>query len=147
MLFRSLSGGQRQRLSIARSIVSNPKVLLCDEATSALDPRAENVVQGALDRVTKDKTTLIIAHNIKTIMAADNIIVIANGKVHEQGTHRQLVERDDLYAAMVRAQDLDAAPQNNETERQEHIECTIDATALGAAQLEVNSDVAQTEDR
>ena len=76
----NLSGGQRQRLSIARSIVSNPKVLLCDEATSALDPRAENVVQGALDRVTKDKTTLIIAHKIKTIMAADKGCCLAVGQ-------------------------------------------------------------------
>lgn len=116
----NLSGGQRQRLCIARSILSNPKILLCDEATSALDPRAEKVVQDALDHVTKGKTTLVIAHKIKTIMAADNIIVIANGKVHEQGTHGQLVERDDLYAAMVRAQDLNTAPQNVDGSHEGH---------------------------
>ncbi|KAG8625732.1 hypothetical protein KVT40_006133 [Elsinoe batatas] len=89
-----LSGGQRQRLSIARSIISEPQILLCDEATSALDPRAEEL------------TTLIIAHRLSTVMAADHIVVMANGKVNEEGTHQQLVELDGLYAAMVRAQDL-----------------------------------------
>lgn len=142
----NLSGGQRQRLSIAKSIVSDPKVLLCNEATSALDPRAEKVIQDALDRVTKGNTTLIMAHKISTIIAADNIIVITNGKVHEQGTHRQLVERDDLYAAMVRAQDLDVAPQNNDTEHQEHKEDTIDAAELETTQPEVSSNVTQTKD-
>ena len=101
-----LSGGQRQRVAIARSIISDPKVLLLDEATSALDPRAERVVQNALHRVSANKTTLIIAHKLATVMAADNIAVMANGKVIEQGNHSELLERDGLYAAMVRAQDL-----------------------------------------
>ena len=103
-----LSGGQRQRVAIARSIISNPKVLLLDEATSALDPRAERVVQDALHRVSANKTTLVIAHKLATVMAADNIAVITGGKVVEQGTHTELIERDGLYAAMVRAQDLGA---------------------------------------
>jgi ATP-binding cassette subfamily B (MDR/TAP) protein 1 len=103
-----LSGGQRQRISIARSIISDPKILLFDEATSALDPRAEKVVQNALDRVSANKTTLVIAHKLATIMGADNIAVMANGKVVEQGTHGELLERGGLYAAMVRAQDLGA---------------------------------------
>ncbi|KAK3686424.1 hypothetical protein LTR37_019812 [Vermiconidia calcicola] len=109
-----LSGGQRQRISIARSIISDPRILLFDEATSALDPRAEKVVQNALNRVSANKTTLIIAHKLATVMAADNIAVMANGKVVEQGNHSELVERDGLYAAMVRAQDLgaDAREQN-----------------------------------
>lgn len=103
-----LSGGQLQRISIARSIISDPKILLCDEATSALDPRAEMVVQDALHHVSKSKgmTTLIIAHKLTTIMAADNIAVMSNGRIVEQGSHRALVECDGLYAAMVRAQDL-----------------------------------------
>jgi ATP-binding cassette subfamily B (MDR/TAP) protein 1 len=104
----TLSGGQRQRISITRSIVSNPRILLFDEATSALDPRAEKVVQDALDRVSKDKTTLVIAHKLTTIMSADNIAVMNSGKVVEQGTHHELLARDGLYAAMVRAQDLGA---------------------------------------
>ena len=103
-----LSGGQRQRISIARSIISDPKILLFDEATSALDPRAEKVVQNALNRVSANKTTLVIAHKLATVMAADNIAVMANGKVVEQGNHSELLERDGLYAAMVRAQDLHA---------------------------------------
>ena len=93
----TLSGGQRQRISIARSIVSNPRILLFDEATSALDPRAEKVVQDALDRVSKDKTTLVIAHKLATIMSADNIAVMNSGKVVEQGTHHELLECDGLY--------------------------------------------------
>ena len=103
-----LSGGQRQRVAIARSIISDPKVLLLDEATSALDPRAERIVQNALHRVSANKTTLIIAHKLATVMAADNIAVMANGNVVEQGNHSELLERDGLYAAMVRAQDLGA---------------------------------------
>ena len=103
-----LSGGQRQRVAIARSIISDPKVLLLDEATSALDPRAERVVQDALHRVSANKTTLVIAHKLATVMAADNIAVMTGGKVIEQGTHSELLEHDGLYAAMVRAQDLGA---------------------------------------
>lgn len=101
-----LSGGQRQRVAIARSIISNPKVLLLDEATSALDPTAERAVQEALDRVSTDKTTLIIAHKLATVKAADNIAVMTEGKVVEQGTHEELIARGGLYAAMVQSQDL-----------------------------------------
>lgn len=101
-----LSGGQRQRVAIARSIISNPKVLLLDEATSALDPTAEKVVQTALNQVSKNKTTLTIAHKLATVRTADNIVVMQQGVVIEQGTHKELVEQDGHYAAMVRAQDL-----------------------------------------
>ena len=121
---RMLSGGQRQRLSIARSIIADPKILLFDEATSALDPRAEKVVQDALTRVSKNKTTLIIAHKLATVMAADNIAVMANGNVVEQGTHRQLIERDGLYAAMVRAQDLGAQKSEGHESDTEDVEST-----------------------
>lgn len=111
-----LSGGQRQRIAIARSIVSNPKILLFDEATSALDPRSEKVVQSALNRVSVDKTTLIIAHKLATVMAADNIVVMKDGQIHEQGTHHELIERDSLYAAMVRAQDLGTKVKDEDTQ-------------------------------
>lgn len=115
-----LSGGQRQRVAIARSIISDPKVLLLDEATSALDPRAETVVQDALHRVSANKTTLVIAHKLATVMAADNIAVMTSGNVVEQGTHSELLEHDGLYAAMVRAQDLGA--ETGEPEFREGLE-------------------------
>lgn len=110
-----LSGGQRQRIAIARSIISDPKVLLLDEATSALDPRAERVVQDALHRVSVNKTTLVIAHKLATVKAADNIAVMTNGKVVEQGNHSELLKQGGLYAAMVRAQDLGAEVERPET--------------------------------
>ncbi|KAK5208744.1 hypothetical protein LTR41_005973 [Exophiala xenobiotica] len=102
----TLSGGQRQRIAIARSIVSNPKILLLDEATSALDPKAEKIVQDALNRVSKNRTTLVIAHKLATVKTADNIAVISQGRIVEQGTHHELIERNGHYAALVRAQDL-----------------------------------------
>jgi len=110
------SADSSSRISIARSIISDPKILLLDEATSALDPRAERVVQDAIDKVSANKTTLIIAHKLATVMAADNIAVMNNGKVHEQGTHADLLAADGLYAAMVRAQDLGTGEGQPETD-------------------------------
>ena len=101
-----LSGGQRQRIAIARSIVSDPKILLLDEATSALDPKAEKVVQDALSNVSRNRTTLVIAHKLATIKAADSIAVMSEGTVVEQGTHSELITKKSYYAALVSAQDL-----------------------------------------
>ncbi|KAF4556670.1 Sophorolipid transporter-like protein [Elsinoe fawcettii] len=129
-----LSGGQRQRLTIARSIVSDPKILLCDEATSALDPRAERAVQDALNKVSRGKTTLIIAHRLSTVMAADHIAVMAKGKVVEQGTHHELIGRDGLYAAMVRAQDLGAGSEDSVAQRQAKSTFCSDLTLEGQTQ-------------
>ncbi|CAD0085683.1 unnamed protein product, partial [Aureobasidium mustum] len=143
-----LSGGQRQRISIAGSIVADPKILLFDEATSALDPRAERVVQAALNRVSINKTTLIIAHKLATVMAADNIAVMTNGKVVEQGTHSELLERDGLYAAMVRAQDLGVGSTDKESDVLTHnpqrddntgkTYPTIDASSIKEASAEAS---------
>jgi len=102
----TLSGGQRQRIAIARSIISNPKVLLLDEATSALDPRSENVVQDALDKISVDRTTIVIAHKLSTVRNADNIAVISDGVVVEQGNHNTLLNLEGRYAKLVAAQDL-----------------------------------------
>ncbi|KAL2127194.1 hypothetical protein VTI74DRAFT_11118 [Chaetomium olivicolor] len=96
-----LSGGQKQRIAIARSIVSPPKVLLLDEATNALDPHAEGVAQQALDRASKGRTTIIIAHKLATIRKADNIVVMSKGRIIEQGTHEGLVAQDGTYTLLL----------------------------------------------
>ncbi|RSL41153.1 hypothetical protein CEP53_012931 [Fusarium sp. AF-6] len=109
-----LSGGQKQRIAIARSIVSEPKILLLDEATSALDPHAEGIVQKALDRASKNRTTIVIAHKLATIRNADNIVVMSKGKIVEQGRHEDLVAKAGVYANMVKTQDLSV--EGNETD-------------------------------
>lgn len=101
-----LSGGQKQRIAIARSIISEPKILLLDEATSALDPHAEKIVQQALDEASKNRTTIVIAHKLKTIRDADNIVVMKQGEIIEQGRHDDLLASDGAYAKLVKAQDL-----------------------------------------
>jgi len=101
-----LSGGQKQRIAIARSIISDPPVLLLDEATSALDANSEMVVQQALDKVARSRTTIVIAHKLATVMRADNIIVFGQGEVLEQGTHQDLLQRQGHYASLVNAQNL-----------------------------------------
>ncbi|KAI9744703.1 MAG: hypothetical protein M1818_001628 [Claussenomyces sp. TS43310] len=102
-----LSGGQRQRLAIARSIIKRPKILIFDEATSAIDVRSERIVQEALDRVAENRTTITIAHRLSTIKKADKIVVVAKGKVVEQGTHDELLmNTDGVYFGLVHAQHL-----------------------------------------
>lgn len=97
-------------MAIARSIISEPKILLLDEATSALDPHAEGIVQQALERASRDRTTIVIAHKLATIRNADNIVVMSKGKIVEQGVHNDLVARGGVYATLVKAQDL--SPDN-----------------------------------
>ncbi|XTI94332.1 leptomycin B resistance protein pmd1 [Cenococcum geophilum] len=101
-----LSGGQKQRIAIARAVVSNPKILLLDEATASLDTKSESAVQDALDRASKGRTTLVIAHRLSTIKGADNIVVMASGKIVEQGTHHQLLSQKNMYSTLVQAQEL-----------------------------------------
>ncbi|KAI6892948.1 ATP-binding cassette multidrug transport protein [Hortaea werneckii] len=126
-----LSGGQKQRIAIARSIISQPKVLLLDEATSALDPHAEAIVQKALDKASKDRTTIVIAHKLKTIQAADNIVVLAKGKIIEQGGHAELIARGAAYSNLVRAQDLLLSEENSgaESSHEDHDEPALEKSA------------------
>nr|WP_237709714.1 ABC transporter transmembrane domain-containing protein [Microbulbifer agarilyticus] len=99
-----LSGGQRQRLAIARAILKDPKILLLDEATSALDAESEHHVQRALETLMRDRTTIIIAHRLATILHADNIAVLENGRLVAQGSHQQLVVSSPLYKRLAELQ-------------------------------------------
>lgn len=92
-----LSGGQRQRISIARAVLKNPQILILDEATSALDTASEKMVQQALDRLVKDRTTIIIAHRLSTVKNADEIFVMHNGEIVEQGSHEELYDKNGYY--------------------------------------------------
>ena len=101
-----LSGGQRQRLSIARAVLKNPEFLILDEATSALDTESEQLVQQALTRMLKGRTSVVIAHRLSTIQNADKIIVIDEGRIAEQGTHTELIARGGIYAKLIEMQSL-----------------------------------------
>lgn len=99
-----LSGGQRQRIAIARAIIRNPSLLLLDEATSALDAENETLIQAALENIMAERTTLVIAHRLATVMNADRIIVMQDGKIDEVGTHAQLLEKSPLYKRLAELQ-------------------------------------------
>ena len=102
-----LSGGQRQRLSIARAVLKNPDILILDEATSALDTESEKLVQDALNNLLKGRTSVVIAHRLSTIHNADLIIVVDHGRIAEQGTHAELMERNGIYAKLIEMQSFD----------------------------------------
>ncbi len=99
-----LSGGQRQRIAIARAILKDPPVLLLDEATSALDAESERLVQEALEFLEKDRTTIVIAHRLATVLKADRIVVMNEGRIVDSGRHEDLVRRDPLYARLAELQ-------------------------------------------
>ena len=99
-----LSGGEKQRISLARVLLKDPRVLILDEATSALDSISENAIQEALERVMRGRTSIVIAHRLSTILKADQILVVANGGICEQGTHTELLERNGVYRELYETQ-------------------------------------------
>ena len=101
-----LSGGQKQRISIARIFLNNPPILVLDEATSALDLESEKIIQDALDVLSNERTTLIVAHRLSTITHADKIVVIQNGHIEEIGNHRSLMNKKGSYYNLYNIQSL-----------------------------------------
>ena len=106
-----LSGGEKQRVAIARAILKNPGILIFDEATSALDSETEQGIQAELDRIARGRTTLVIAHRLSTVMDADQILVLDQGRIVERGTHRELLEQKGAYAQMWDLQQQEEAEQ------------------------------------
>jgi subfamily B ATP-binding cassette protein MsbA len=104
-----LSGGQKQRLSIARAVLKNPPIMILDEATSALDTESERLVQDALEKMMKNRTSIVIAHRLSTIQNADNIVVLQKGEIVEQGSHAELLAKNGAYKKLVDMQSLGAS--------------------------------------
>ena len=99
-----LSGGEKQRLSIARAILKNPSILILDEATSALDTKSERLVQDAIHKLMKHRTVFVIAHRLSTIQQSDCIVVLKEGQIIQQGTHKELIKREGLYKTLYEMQ-------------------------------------------
>jgi subfamily B ATP-binding cassette protein MsbA len=109
-----LSGGQRQRIAIARIFLKSPEVLILDEATSNLDSESERLVEEALETVMRGRSTLIIAHRLRTVQRADRVLVLENGRILETGSHAELAAGDGLYARLYRGQLLETALVDDE---------------------------------
>jgi ABC-type multidrug transport system fused ATPase/permease subunit len=104
-----LSGGQKQRIAIARVFLKNPPIVVLDEATSSLDNKTEGLIQQDLDKLAHNRTTLVIAHRLSTVQNADRIVVLAEGRVAEIGSHEELMARQGLYYDLYQAQQKEHA--------------------------------------
>ncbi|KAE8353173.1 ATP-binding cassette multidrug transport protein [Aspergillus coremiiformis] len=140
-----LSGGQKQRIAIARSIVSDPKVLILDEATSALDPQAEKIVQEALDNVSASRTTITIAHKLSTIRNADQIVVLSQGQIVEKGTHDELRVAGGTYQRLIKAQDLGTVDTDEALPGKEKTEADTAIAPVFSGQPDHSTDVGLVE--
>jgi ATP-binding cassette subfamily B protein len=123
-----LSGGEKQRVAIARAILKNPQIFVFDEATSALDSRAEKAIQGELERIARNRTTLVIAHRLSTVVDADEILVMDRGRIVERGTHERLLEQGGAYAQMW------ALQQREQAQREDAEPDAVEAVGSAAAQ-------------
>jgi ATP-binding cassette subfamily B protein len=119
-----LSGGEKQRVAIARTLLKAPPILMLDEATSALDSHTEREIQAALDMVSRGRTTIVIAHRLSTVISADEIIVLKDGRIAERGRHAELLACDGLYASMW-------ARQREATEAEERLRIAREEDELG----------------
>ena len=111
-----LSGGERQRLAIARALLKNPAILIFDEATSQLDAQSEHLITEAIERLREHRTVLVIAHRLSTVRLAHRIVLVQEGRIVEQGSHDELLQKSPLYRRFCELQLIDAGPSGNRKE-------------------------------
>ena len=142
-----LSGGQKQRVAIARALLVDPRVLLLDEATSALDSQSEHVVQEAIDRLMTNRTTVVVAHKLRTVVDADTILVMADGRLVQQGTHTQLLcQPNSTYARMWLEQNRGQGFPNWDEDLPNYCKLTLHTSEGTAATLAESDSVMTYED-